>query len=122
MIEVLKVLHGYYDNINNIYLLSHVDVATRGNKYKLYQSSVKYDLKKHFFTSRVVSLWNSLPDGVVDSDTINCFKSRLDKFWTNQVVEYNREADFNGTGNISLCSIFVVLSCLSKIGDRVKMV
>jgi len=44
MIEVFKILRGYYDNIYNISLLPHVDVATRGNKYKLYQSSVKYDL------------------------------------------------------------------------------
>jgi len=77
-------LHGYYYNINNISLLPHVDVATRGNKYKLYQSYVKYDLRKYFFTNKVVSLWNSLPDGVVDCDTIICFKIRLDKFWTNQ--------------------------------------
>jgi len=48
--------HSDYDNINNISLFSHVDVATRGNKYKLYQSSVKYDLRKHFFTKTVVSL------------------------------------------------------------------
>jgi len=52
MIEVFKILHGYYDNINNISLSPHVDVATRGNKYKLYQSSVKYVLRKHFFTNR----------------------------------------------------------------------
>jgi len=71
MIEVFKILHSYYDNINNPSLLPLVDVATGGNKYKLYQSFVKYDLRKHFFTNRLVSLWNSLPDGVVDSDTIN---------------------------------------------------
>jgi len=89
MIEVFKILHGYYNNINNIALLPHIDVATRGNKYKLYQSSVKYDLRKHFFTNRVVSLWKSLPNVVVDSDSINCCKSRLDKFWNNQDVLYN---------------------------------
>jgi len=41
----------------------------------------------------------------VDSDTINCFKSRLDKFWNNQDVLYNWEAVFAGTGNRSLCSL-----------------
>jgi len=60
--------------------LAHIDVATRGNKHTLYQSSVNYDLRKHFFTNRVVSLWNTLPNVVVDSDSINCFKSRLDTF------------------------------------------
>jgi len=101
MIEVFKILHGYYDNINNISLLPPVDVATRGNNNILYQTSVKYDLRKHIFTNRVVSWWNSLPDGVVDSDTINCFKSWQDKFLTNQDVLYNWEADLTGTGNRS---------------------
>jgi len=91
---VFKILHGYYNNINNISLVPHIDVATRGNKYKLYQISVKYDLRKHFFTNRVVSLWNSLPNVVVDSDSINCFKSRLDKLWINQDFLYSWETDF----------------------------
>jgi len=64
-----------------------------------------YDLRKHFLTNRVMSLWNSLPDGVMDSDTIKCFKSRLDKFWTNQYVVYNWDAELIGTGNQSLCSL-----------------
>jgi len=43
-----------------------------------------------------------LPKFVVHFDSINCFKSRLDKFWYNQDVLYNWEADFTGTGNRSL--------------------
>jgi len=60
VIQVFQILHGCYDNFNNISLLPHVDVVTRGKKYKLCQSSVKYDLRKHFFINREVSLWNSL--------------------------------------------------------------
>jgi len=78
MIGVFKILHDYYNNINNIPVLPHIDVATRINKYKLYLSYVDYDLRKHFFTNRVVSLCNSLPYVFVDSDYINCFESRLD--------------------------------------------
>jgi len=40
----------------------------------LYQSSVIYSLRKHFFSNRVMSLLNSLPDGVVDSGVCQmCF-------------------------------------------------
>jgi len=97
--------------------LPHVDVAARGNKYKLYQSYVEYDFRKHFFTNRVASLLNTLPDGVVYSDTINRFKSRLDKLWTNQDVVYNWEADFTGTRNRSLCSLqhFKILLKLTEM-------
>ena len=48
MIEVYKILQGFYDNTSNITLTPHVGIATRGNKYKLYQSFVEYDLKSFF--------------------------------------------------------------------------
>ena len=102
VIETFKILHGYYDNVANISLFPHDGFKTRGNKYKLHHNLVKYDLKKYFFTNRVVSLWNSLPDYVFDVDSINSFKGRLDKFWINQDVLYNWEADFAGIGNRSL--------------------
>ena len=35
-----------------------------------------------FFTARVVNLWNSIPSLVVDAPSLNCFKTRLDKFWS----------------------------------------
>ena len=48
-----------------------------------------YRLRKQFFTNRVVNIWNSLPDYVAHADTVNCFKSRLDTFWSNQDLVYN---------------------------------
>ena len=48
--------------------------------FKLDKGRAKYDLRKYYFTNRVVNAWNSLPDDVL-SETINTFKSRLDKFW-----------------------------------------
>jgi len=38
----------------------------------------RYDIRKYSFCYRVVNVWNSLPDYVVD---VNSFKSRLDKYW-----------------------------------------
>jgi len=32
----------------------------------------------------VVNIWNSLPDSVVDADTLNTLKNRLDKHWLDQ--------------------------------------
>ena len=31
----------------------------------------------------IVNIWNSLPDYVVEADSLNAFKNRLDKYWTN---------------------------------------
>jgi len=59
------------------------------------------DLSKYSFTNRVVNIWNSLPNKVVLADSVNCCKSRLDKFWLNQDIVYNFRAEIEGTGNRS---------------------
>jgi len=78
--------------------------VTRGHDLRLQKSRVKYDLSdlcKFFFTNRVVNIWYSLPEYVVHADTVNCFKSRLDKFWSNQELIYNFCAEICGTGSQS---------------------
>ena len=64
-----------------------------------------YDLRKFNFTNRVIPIWNSLSNHVVSADTVNCFKNRLDKFWSNQEVLYNHKADLHGTGNRSILQL-----------------
>jgi len=54
-----------------------------------------------FFTERVVTLWNSLLSLVVEAPSLNCFKTRLDKFWSDQDILYNFKAPFLGTGSRS---------------------
>jgi len=39
--------------------------VTRGNRFKLTQKHVHYNLTKFSFSNRVVPIWNSLPDYVV---------------------------------------------------------
>ena len=31
------------------------------------KKSVRYDIRKYYFTERIVNMWNSLPDAVVNS-------------------------------------------------------
>jgi len=40
---------------------------------------------------------------VVEADTVNTFKNRLDKHWYNQDVLFNFNADLIGTGSIPIC-------------------
>jgi len=39
---------------------------------------IHYNLRKHFFTNRVIHVWNSLPNEVVSADSTNILKSCLD--------------------------------------------
>ena len=46
-------------------------------------------------------MWNSLPDHVVDVNSLKQFETRLDKFWDNQDVMFDWTAEITGTGDRS---------------------
>jgi len=52
----------------------------------------------YFFSNRVRTLWNSLPDIAVNAESVNSSKGRLDRFWDDQEVKFNWKADTKGTG------------------------
>jgi len=58
--------------------------ATRTNSLKLTNTRCHYDLRKIFFSCRIVNIWNTLPSEVVNVSSLNSFKNRLDRFWMNQ--------------------------------------
>ena len=47
----------------------------------------------------MVNIGNSLPNEVVEADTVNALKYRLDKHWSNQDVFFDFNANLTGTGS-----------------------
>jgi len=63
--------------------------------------SFHYNFRKFSFAARVVNVWNSLPDHVVDVNSLKQFETRLDKLWRNQDVMFDLTAEITGTGDRS---------------------
>ena len=67
------------------------------------------NIRKHFFGSRIVAIWNSLLNMVVSAESIITFKNRLDKFWANQEFKFNQNADNTGIGSRGINSSSYVI-------------
>ena len=97
-IKVFKLVHNYYDPQAAVKMNFNTSSITRGNMYKLQKYACHYNLRKFAFCNRIVNIWNSLLNEVVESNTINTFKNRYDKHWSNQEVLFDFNADLTGTG------------------------
>ena len=80
MIDAYKYLTGIYDTQHNLF--SKSQRRSRGHRMKLDKKFSRLDIRKHFFSNRVVDMWNSLPDSVVSAPSVNSFKNRLDRYWS----------------------------------------
>ena len=68
-----KILFGLCD----VSVAVKIAACTRGNSLKLAKPSCSSDVRKYFFSNRIVDAWNSLSDVVVQSPSVKCFMKRL---------------------------------------------
>ena len=58
---------------------------THRNGSKLHQGRFRLDMRKHFFTERVVKHWNRLPREAVDAPSLSVFERYLDNELNNML-------------------------------------
>ena len=76
MIETYKLVHGFYDCQSP--LEYNKQCTTRGHQFKLKKNHCNTNLRQAFFTNRVTDTWNALDRTVVEAESLNTFKNRLD--------------------------------------------
>jgi len=85
LIAAFQYLKGAYrKDGEGLFTRVHSD-RTRGNGCKLKEGRFRLDIRKKFFTIRVVRHWNRLPRKAVDSPSLEVFKARLDGALSNLV-------------------------------------
>jgi len=95
-----RLVTGKHDsNIEQVLSMTmNNNTVTRGNVYKLITKTHYYDLRKFCFVFQtVVNIWDSLPNTVVDDNSINLLRSRLARLW-NQDVRDDYKTELIGTG------------------------
>ena len=78
LIETYKILKGL-DRLDAGRLFPMLGKSrTRGHSLKIRGKSYRTEMRTFFFTQRVVNLWNSLPQKVVEASSLAIFKRELD--------------------------------------------
>ena len=68
--------------------------STRGHSKKLRKKHSRTQLRRNSFSNRTTTPWNSLPEAVVSSKTLNTFKGRLEKWWRDDPQKYHYQAEW----------------------------
>ena len=74
-IQVFKLIKGFDIAAPNTFF-NMSNTGLWGHTFKIYKSAFRTNKGKFSFSNRIFEDWNSLPQHVVSSDTVNTFKIR----------------------------------------------
>jgi len=83
LIKVFKIFKGF-GNIKYTQFVTMSDTGLRGHKLKIHKPQVHLDIRKYFFSIRVIEEWNSLPVELINCNTLESFKKSFDCYFRNR--------------------------------------
>ena len=88
MIQVYKILHDIDKaDMEKLFQMAAY-TSTRGHPLKLFKKRCRLNLRKNYFSQRVIDQWNGLPTNLVTAPSLYAFKSRLNKFWKDHPFKF----------------------------------
>ena len=81
MIELYKHMNGIY-TVQCNYIKLEPDTTTRGHNYKIKKPLTNRRVRQNYLVERAGNTWNRLPADTVNAPSLNAFKNRIDKYWT----------------------------------------
>ena len=70
-----KIFNGHVAGGPEAFGLSLMKRPSRGHCMKLHTEHSRVDARKFYFSARITKPWNSLPDSLINADSVRCFKS-----------------------------------------------
>ena len=90
MITIYKLFHGLID-ANPLKFFKCNDNKTRGHRYKVVLNKCRLDIRKNFYSQRIIKEWNSLPANVVDAKDVVTFEQFYDSLNGNSKFKFRVE-------------------------------
>ena len=84
LIKAFKLLKGIAKLDYSLFFKLFGDSKVRGHTYKIVKNSFRLNVRKNFFSNRVVDAWNELPLYVVDAEIVNSLRQD----WTNFIIKF----------------------------------
>ncbi len=79
LLLVYKMFHGQVElSINDFFTVAHTQTRFI-NSFKLVPGVSRLNVRKNFFSNRIVNIWNKLPENVVKASSDHRFRIELDK-------------------------------------------
>ena len=81
LIQVFKILKGLEEiKPEELFISRHDNYrdTSRGHQYKIFKQHCRLNIRKYFFSQRVIEEWNSLSEDTVAVETVNAFKKKIE--------------------------------------------